>query len=39
MTMVLKFEEDIVRVICAYSPQSGRTKTEKQWIIDEMVQD
>ena len=36
MAVVLTFEENLVRVICGYGPQSGRTSSEKEELFDEM---
>ena len=36
MSMVLMFGEDIVRVICAYGPLSGKTIAEKKRLYDEL---
>ena len=30
MTVVVVFEEDVLRLICGYAPQSGRQLEEKQ---------
>ena len=30
MTVVVVFEEDVLRLICGYTPQSGRSLEEKQ---------
>ena len=30
MTVVVVFEEDVLRLICGYAPQSGRSLEEKQ---------
>ena len=35
--MVLMFGEEVVRVICAYGPQSGRAMAEKQRFYDELA--
>jgi len=37
MAVVLIFEEVVVRVICAYGPQSGRSEEEKDVFYDKMV--
>ena len=37
MSMVLMFGEAILRVICAFGPQSGRTMAEKQCFYDELA--
>ena len=37
MAIVLVFEEEVVRVICGYGPQSGRTSAEKERFYDEMA--
>ena len=37
MTMVLIFGEEVVRLICAYAPQSGLPLEEKQKFYDEMA--
>ena len=29
MAMVLAFEEEVIRVICAHAPQAGRSESEK----------
>ena len=36
MTVVLAFEEEVVRIICVYGPQSGRTSAEKERFYDEL---
>ena len=30
MTVVIVFEEDVLRLICGYAPQSGKSFEEKQ---------
>ena len=30
MTLVVVFEEDVLRLICGYAPQNGRSLEEKQ---------
>ena len=35
MTIVV-FEEDVLRLICGYAPQSGRSLVEKQSLCDEL---
>uniref|UniRef100_A0A0L8HA70 Endonuclease/exonuclease/phosphatase domain-containing protein n=1 Tax=Octopus bimaculoides TaxID=37653 RepID=A0A0L8HA70_OCTBM len=37
MTVVLAFEEEVVRVICGYGLQSGRGIAEKEQFFNEMV--
>ena len=37
MAIVLVFEEDVLRLICEYAPQSGRSLEEKQSLCDEWV--
>ena len=37
MSTVLMFGKEIVRVICGYGSQSGRTMTEKQRFYDELA--
>uniref|UniRef100_A0A0L8H0B0 Endonuclease/exonuclease/phosphatase domain-containing protein n=1 Tax=Octopus bimaculoides TaxID=37653 RepID=A0A0L8H0B0_OCTBM len=37
MTIVLAFEEEVVRVICGYGPQNGRGIAEKERFFDEMA--
>ena len=37
MTILMVFEEEVVRVICGYAPQSGRTREEKEHFYDEMA--
>ena len=36
MTVVLAFEEEVVRIICVYGPQTGRTSVEKEHFYDEL---
>lgn len=36
MTVIMAFEEEVVRIICVYSPQSGRTDAEKERFYDEL---
>ena len=36
MTLVVVFEEDVLRLICVYAPQSGRSLEEKQSFYDEL---
>ena len=33
MTVVVVFEEDVLRLICGYAPQSGKSLDEKQSFI------
>ena len=35
--MVLVFEEEVIRVICAYAPQVGRSECEKDQFYDDMA--
>ena len=35
--MVLAFEEEITKVICAYGPQMGRSDREKDQFYNEMA--
>ena len=37
MAMVLAFEEKVIRAICAYAPQVGRSECEKDQFYDDMV--
>ena len=37
MSMVIVFKEEVMRVICGYAPQSGRTSTEKECFYVEMA--
>ena len=37
MTVVMAFEEEVVRILCAYGPQSGRTSAEKERFYDELA--
>ena len=37
MEMVLAFEEKVIRVICAYAPQVGRSKCEKDQFCNDMA--
>ena len=39
MTVVLAFEEELVRVICGYGPQSGRGGAEKEKFYDELSEE
>ena len=36
MTAVVVSEEEVVRLICGYAPQSGRSLGEKQSFYDEL---
>ena len=36
MTVVVVFEEDVLRLICGYAPQSGRSLDEEQSFYDEL---
>ena len=36
MTVVLVFEEEVLRLICGYAPQSGRSVEEKQALYREL---
>ena len=36
MSVVLDFEEDVLRLICWYDPQSGRSLKGKQYFYDEL---
>ena len=36
MTVVV-FEEDVLRLICGYAPQSGRSLEEKQYFYNELI--
>ena len=36
MTVVLAFEEEVVRIICVYGPQTGRTSVEKEHFYNEL---
>ena len=36
MAVVLVFEEDVMRLICGYAPQSGGSLAEKQSVCDEL---
>ena len=37
MAMVLVFEEEVIRVICAYAPQVGRSECEKYQFHNDMA--
>ena len=37
MAMVLVFEKEVVRVICAYAPQLGRSKCKKDQFYNDMA--
>ena len=37
MAMVLTFEKEVVRAICAYGPQTGRPEAEKDRFYDELA--
>ena len=37
VTAVLVFEEDVLRLICGYAVQSGRTLEEKQSFYDKLI--
>ena len=37
MTLVVVFEEDVLRLICGYAPQCGRSLKEKQSFHDELI--
>ena len=36
MTVVMALEEEVVRIICVYGPQSGRTGAEKERFYDDL---
>ena len=36
-TIVVVLEEDVLRLICGYAPQSGRSLEEKQSFYDELI--
>ena len=36
MTLLVVFEEDVLRLICGYAPQSGRSLERKQSFYDEL---
>ena len=36
MTVAVVFEEDVLRLICGYAPQSGRSFEEKQCFYDKL---
>ena len=36
MTVVMALEEEVVRIICVYGPQSGRTCAEKERFYDDL---
>ena len=36
MTLVAVFDEDVLRLICGYSPQGGRSLEENHSIYDEL---
>ena len=37
MKMVLDFEEEVIRVICAYAPQVGRSECEKDQFYNDIA--
>ena len=37
MTLAVVFKEDVLRLICCYAPQSGRSFEEKQSFYDELI--
>ena len=37
MAMVLVFEKEVIRVICAYAPQVGRSECKKNHFYNDMV--
>ena len=37
MTIVMAFEEEVVRIVCVYGPQSGRSGEEKLHFYDELA--
>ena len=37
MAMVLVFEEEVIRVICAYAPQVGRSECKKDKFYNDMA--
>ena len=39
MAIELVFEEEVVRVICAYAPQSGKPDAEKERFYEEMARE
>ena len=36
MTVVMVLEEEVLRIICVYGPQSGRTAAEKEHFYDDL---
>ena len=36
MTVVIVLEEEVIRIICVYGPQSGRTAAEKEHFYDDL---
>ena len=36
MTVVMALEEEVVRIMCVYAPQSGRTGAEKKCFYDHL---
>ena len=39
MTVVMVLEEELLRIICVYGPESGRTAAEKQYFYDDLTSD
>ena len=39
MAIGLVFEEEVVRIICAYAPQSGKPDAEKERFYEEMARE
>ena len=37
MAMVLVFEKEVIKAICAYAPQVGRLECEKNQFYDDMA--
>ena len=37
MAMMLVFEQEVIRVICAYAPQVGRSESEKDQFCNDMA--
>ena len=36
MTVVMVLEEEALRIVCVYGPQSGRTAAEKEHFYDDL---
>ena len=39
MALVFTFRQEVIRIICAYGPQSGRPNKEKDDFYDDMTEE